>query len=91
MATYACSEHPRRSAHARRSRSDTAGATSGGVLPLPVSTLRASAPVLKNPLNRGRAITLTYEQFKYAWANAIDDDEAKRLYDTYHVTAPDWH
>ena len=59
-----------------------------GVLPLPVSTLRASATVLKNPFNRGRAITLTYEQFKYAWANALDDDEARRLYDTYHVAAP---
>src|SRR5918992_5112138 len=36
-----------------------------GVLPLPLSTLRASLPVLKNPLNRGRAVTLTFEQFKY--------------------------
>jgi pimeloyl-ACP methyl ester carboxylesterase len=59
-----------------------------GVLPLPVSTLRSSAPVLKNPLNRGRAITLTPKQFKYAWANALDDDEGERLYDTYHVAAP---
>jgi non-heme chloroperoxidase len=59
-----------------------------GVLPLPVSTLRVSAPVLKNPLNRGRAITLTIDQFKYGWANALDDDEAKRLYETYHVAAP---
>jgi pimeloyl-ACP methyl ester carboxylesterase len=60
-----------------------------GVLPLPVSTLRVSAPILRNPLNRGKAITLTFEQFKYGWTNAIDDeDEAKRLYDTYHVAAP---
>jgi pimeloyl-ACP methyl ester carboxylesterase len=60
-----------------------------GVLPLPVSTLRASAPVIKNPLNRNKAITLTFDQFKYGWANAIDDeDEARRLYDTYHVAAP---
>jgi pimeloyl-ACP methyl ester carboxylesterase len=59
-----------------------------GVLPLPVSALRSAGPVLKNPLNRGKAITLTLDQFKYGWANALDDDEAKRLYETYHVAAP---
>jgi pimeloyl-ACP methyl ester carboxylesterase len=59
-----------------------------GVLPLPLSTLRASSPVLRNPLNRGRAVTLTLDQFKYGWANALDDEEAERLYDTYHVAAP---
>jgi non-heme chloroperoxidase len=56
-----------------------------GVLPLPLSTLRASGPFLLNPRYRGRAITLTFEQFKYGWTNALDEDEAKRLYDTYHV------
>ena len=59
-----------------------------GVLPLPVSTLRATAPVLKNPLNRKRAVTLTLGQFKYGWANALSDDEAKQLYDSYHVATP---
>jgi len=59
-----------------------------GVLPLPISTLRVSIPVLRNPLNRGRAITLTLDQFKYGWANALDDEEAERLYETYHVAAP---
>ena len=59
-----------------------------GVLPLPVSALRSAAPVLKNPANKGRAITLTLEQFKYGWANALSDEEAKQLYETYHVAAP---
>jgi pimeloyl-ACP methyl ester carboxylesterase len=60
-----------------------------GVLPLPVSTLRVSAPILRNPLNRGKAITLTFDQFKYGWTNAIDDEgEARRLYETYHVAGP---
>jgi pimeloyl-ACP methyl ester carboxylesterase len=59
-----------------------------GVLPLPISTLRASLPVLRNPLNHGRAVTLTLEQFKYGWANALSEEEAKRLYETYHVAAP---
>jgi pimeloyl-ACP methyl ester carboxylesterase len=59
-----------------------------GVLPLPISSLRAAAPVLSNPLNRGRAITLTFDQFKYGWTNALDEEEARQLYDTYHVAAP---
>ena len=42
-------------------------------------------PFLVNPLTRGRAITLTFDQFKYGWANALDEKEAKELYDTYHV------
>jgi pimeloyl-ACP methyl ester carboxylesterase len=59
-----------------------------GVLPLPVTALRSAAPVLSNPLNRKRAVTLTLDQFKYGWANALDDEEAKQLYDSYHVAAP---
>jgi pimeloyl-ACP methyl ester carboxylesterase len=59
-----------------------------GVLPLPFSSLKSAAPVLRNPFNRGRAITLTLDQFKYGWANALDDEEAKRLYDEFHVAAP---
>jgi pimeloyl-ACP methyl ester carboxylesterase len=59
-----------------------------GVLPLPVSTLRVSWPVLRNPLNRGRAVTLTFDQFKYGWANALSEEEGRALYETYHVAAP---
>jgi len=56
-----------------------------GVLPLPASVLKGVGLLLVNPLNRGRAITLTYDQFKYGWANALDETEAKELYDTFHV------
>jgi pimeloyl-ACP methyl ester carboxylesterase len=59
-----------------------------GVLPLPISALRSAMPVLGNPLNRGRAVALTLDQFKYGWANALSDEEAKQLYETYHVAAP---
>jgi pimeloyl-ACP methyl ester carboxylesterase len=59
-----------------------------GVLPLPLSALRSAWPVLRNPLNRSRAVTLTFEQFKYGWANALDDEEATELYETFHVAAP---
>jgi pimeloyl-ACP methyl ester carboxylesterase len=56
-----------------------------GVLPLPASVLKGVGPLLANPLTRGRAITLTFDQFKYGWANALDDKEAKELYDRFHV------
>jgi len=56
-----------------------------GVLPLPGSVLKGVGPFLLNPLTRGRAITLTYDQFKYGWANALDEKEAKQLYDAFHV------
>ena len=59
-----------------------------GVLPLPLAALRTTLPVTKNPLNRGRAVTLTLDQFRYGWANAVDAAEAKRLYEEYHVAAP---
>jgi pimeloyl-ACP methyl ester carboxylesterase len=59
-----------------------------GVLPLPLAALRATLPVTRNPLNRGRAVTLTLDQFRYGWANAVDEAEAKALYDEYHVAAP---
>jgi pimeloyl-ACP methyl ester carboxylesterase len=56
-----------------------------GVLPLPASVLKSAGPFLINPLNRGRAITLTFDQFVYAWANRLEEKEAKELYDTFHV------
>ncbi|HET9592756.1 MAG TPA: alpha/beta hydrolase [Solirubrobacterales bacterium] len=59
-----------------------------GVLPLPLSALRSTKPVLENPLNRGRAITLSLDQFRYGWANALGEDEAERLHATHHVAAP---
>ena len=59
-----------------------------GVLPLPLAALRSAAPVLTKPRNRGKAVTLTQEQFNYGWANALSEDEAKQLYETYHVAAP---
>jgi non-heme chloroperoxidase len=59
-----------------------------GVLPLPISALRGASPVLRNPLNYKRAVTLTFKQFKYGFANAVPEPEAKDLYDRYHVPAP---
>src|SRR2546423_8524716 len=56
-----------------------------GVLPLPVSALKSAAPVIGNPANRGRAIPLTYDQFRYAFANAVSEPEAHDLYATFAV------
>ena len=58
-----------------------------GVLPLPVSSLKSARPVLGNPANRSRAVPLTYEQFRYGFANAVDEDEAKQLYTEFAVPA----
>lgn len=58
-----------------------------GVLPLPFSALKSAWPVLGNPANRNRAIPLTYDQFRYAFANAVSEAQAKSLYETYAVPA----
>jgi pimeloyl-ACP methyl ester carboxylesterase len=59
-----------------------------GVLPLPLAAIRTTLPVLGNPLNRGRTVTLSFDQFRYGWANAVPEDEARQLYEEYHVAAP---
>jgi len=56
-----------------------------GVLPLPISALKSASPVLKNPANRNRAVRLTYDQFRFGFANAVSKEEAKELYHTYAV------
>ena len=58
-----------------------------GVLPLPFSALKSAWPVLHNPANRNRAVPLTYEQFRFAFANAVSEDEARELYDKFAVPA----
>jgi hypothetical protein len=59
------------------------------VLPLPISALKSSSPVLRNPANRNRAVPLTYDQFRYGFANAVSEEEAKQLYEDFAVPTPD--
>ncbi|MFW0796996.1 alpha/beta hydrolase [Gordonia sp. CPCC 205515] len=59
-----------------------------GVLPLPLSALRATLPVFKNPANRRRAVTLTSEQFRFAFGNAIAEEESESLYQQWSIPAP---
>jgi non-heme chloroperoxidase len=58
-----------------------------GVLPLPFSALKSAAPVIGNPANHARAVPLTYEQFRYGFANAVSEEEAHELYETFAVPA----
>lgn len=58
-----------------------------GVLPLPFSALKSASPVLGNPANRNRAVPLTYDQFRFAFANVLSEEEAKQLYETFAVPA----
>jgi hypothetical protein len=57
------------------------------VLPLPISALK-SASILRNPANRNRAVPLTYDQFRYSFANAASEQEAKQLYEDFAVPTP---
>jgi non-heme chloroperoxidase len=50
--------------------------------------LKAALPVLGNPLNYKRTVTLTFEEFRYGFANAVSEEEARHLYDTVHTPAP---
>lgn len=59
-----------------------------GVWQLPFSAIKASFPVLGNPFNLKKAISLTYKQFHYAFTNAIDEEESKNLYDRFTVPSP---
>jgi len=58
-----------------------------GVLPLPAESLKSAAPVIGRLGNRRKAVSLTYEQFKFGWANNLDDEEARELFEKYHVPA----
>jgi pimeloyl-ACP methyl ester carboxylesterase len=58
-----------------------------GVHQLPISALKSAAPVLKNPANHHRAVPLTYEQFRFGFANAVSEAEAQELYETFAVPA----
>jgi pimeloyl-ACP methyl ester carboxylesterase len=64
-----------------------ASATVKGILDLPLSTLKASSPVLRNPFNRGKAVPLDAKQFHYAFANTLSQEESDEIYKRYHVPA----
>jgi pimeloyl-ACP methyl ester carboxylesterase len=59
-----------------------------GVLPLPLSALRATLPVFKNPTNKHKAVSLTAEQFRFAFGNAIPAEESDELFERWAIPAP---
>jgi pimeloyl-ACP methyl ester carboxylesterase len=59
-----------------------------GVLPVPLSALKATLPVFKNPANKHRAVSLTADQFRFAFANAVSEEESQQLYDHWTIPAP---
>ena len=59
-----------------------------GVLPLPLSALRATLPVFKNPANKHRAVSLTAEQFRFAFGNAMPEEESDELFEHWTIPAP---
>jgi hypothetical protein len=59
-----------------------------GVLPLPLSSLRATLPVFKNPANRHRSVALTAEQFRYSFGNAVSEQESDELHGRWTVPSP---
>ena len=58
-----------------------------GVKRVPLSQIRSTFPVLKNPANRHRAVGFTFEQWHYAFTNTFPEDESRRLYERYHIPA----
>jgi pimeloyl-ACP methyl ester carboxylesterase len=58
-----------------------------GVKRIPLSQIRASFPVLKNPANRHRAVGLNEEQWHYTFANTFSEEESRALYERYHIPA----
>lgn len=59
-----------------------------GVLPLPLSALHSTLPVFKNPANKHRAVSLTAEQFRYSFGNAISEEESNALHERWTIPAP---
>ena len=59
-----------------------------GVLPLPLSALRATLPVFKNPANSHRAVSLTAEQFRYSFGNALPPEESDALHERWTIPSP---
>jgi pimeloyl-ACP methyl ester carboxylesterase len=59
-----------------------------GVLPVPLSALKATLPVFKNPANKHRAVALTADQFRFAFGNAIPAEESDALFERWVIPAP---
>jgi pimeloyl-ACP methyl ester carboxylesterase len=59
-----------------------------GVLALPPSALKVASIALKSPSNKTKAISLTAEQFRYGFGNAISESESNELYERWAIPSP---
>jgi pimeloyl-ACP methyl ester carboxylesterase len=59
-----------------------------GVHVSPPSQIRSLFPILKNPANRDKAVGFTPEEFHYAFANTLSEEESAKVYERYHIPAP---
>lgn len=59
-----------------------------GVLPVPLSTLHGALPVFRNPANKHKAVSLTAEQFRYSFGNAVSEEESNVLYERWAIPGP---
>jgi non-heme chloroperoxidase len=59
-----------------------------GVSELPASALKSGFPVLGNPFNYRRAVSLTEAQFRFGFTNAVSEPEAHELYARYAMPGP---
>ena len=59
-----------------------------GVLILPPSALRVASIALRNPANRNRAVSLTREQFRYGFGNALSQQESDDLWERWTIPSP---
>lgn len=59
-----------------------------GVVRLPLTTIKATWPVLHNPANRHKAVAFTRKQFHYAFTNTLSNAESDRIYERYAIACP---
>jgi pimeloyl-ACP methyl ester carboxylesterase len=59
-----------------------------GILNLPFTQLKSGFPVLKSPANAHKAVSLTPDEFHYAFTNTLSDADSKAAYERYAVPGP---
>jgi pimeloyl-ACP methyl ester carboxylesterase len=56
-----------------------------GVFRLPLSTLRAAWPALRNPRNLNKETPLTPKQFHWCFTNTLNRDDSDAVYERYYI------
>ena len=59
-----------------------------GVRVLPSSQLRSGLPVLGNPANKKRTVSLTAKQFRYSFGNTLTEEESDALFEKWTIPGP---